>query len=125
MKRFRFAPLPYTKTQPHNMDSKPAPATNTFGKRTTDNTDMGGTSEINGLTIRWRAADTPFENARGTVSVHEVLQAAASRLSSIQRTAQATDINARALWHVTNAIDQLAGIVPAEDVSKFLKELPE
>jgi hypothetical protein len=107
------------------MDHKPAQATNTFRKQTADNTDMGGTSHINGLVIQWRAADTPFENARGTVSVHEVLQAAASRLSSIQRTAQASDVNARALWHVTNAIDQLAGIVPAEDVSKFLKELPE
>lgn len=97
----------------------------TFRRAEPTQDDRGGVSTVNGLQIKWRQSDVAFGDAPGTVSPLEVLQAVAARLSSLQRTAQKADINARTLWHVTNAIDQLAGTVPAEDVSKFLRELPE
>lgn len=97
----------------------------TFRRSEPNQSDLGGVSNVNGLQIKWRQSDVAFGDAPGTVSPLEVLQAVAARLSSLQRTAQKADINARTLWHVTNAIDQLAGNVPAEDVSKFLRELPE
>ena len=108
-------------------ESKPSePAIeNTFRRLEPTQDDRGGVSTVNGLQIKWRQSDVEFGTAPGSVSPLEVLRAVAARLSSLQRTAQRADVNARALWHVTNAMDQLAGNVPAEDLSKFLRELPE
>lgn len=108
-------------------ESKPAePAMeNTFRRSEPSNDDLGGETVVNGLRIQWRKTDVEFGTAPGSVSPLEVLRAVAARLSSLQRTAQRADVNARALWHVTNAMDQLAGNVPPEDLSKFLRELPE
>ena len=76
--------------------------------RTVDGNDYGGESQASPNTkIRWApvclSPNVTYEGA----SVANVLEACAARLSHIQQTPQAADRNAKALWHVIQAMDTL------------------
>jgi hypothetical protein len=64
--------------------------------------DLGGDSHVSpNTTIHWRPASVV--DSDGT-TVEAVLQATAVRLSHLQKSPQAQDKNARALWHVMKAL---------------------
>jgi hypothetical protein len=66
------------------------------------NNDLGGTSHVSPNTvIHWRSASKI--DSEGAVP-EDVLKATAVRLSHLQRSPQAQDKNARALWHVMKAL---------------------
>jgi hypothetical protein len=69
--------------------------------------DLGGTSVLSSATaIKWRSEF--YTNSKGA-SVLEVVKAAADRIQQLQRTPQASDTNARALWELRKAIDIMEG----------------
>ena len=80
-----------------------------------DGNDYGGESQASPNTkIRWAPAVTSSPNVTYEgATVADVLQATAARLSQIQKTPQAADRNAKALWHVLQAMDLLDAKQPA------------
>lgn len=80
--------------------------------------DLGGTSVLSSSTvIKWRSEF--YTNSQGA-TVIEIVKAAADRMQRLQRTPQASDTNARALWELRKAIDIMEGkdslpVSPLED----------
>jgi hypothetical protein len=82
--------------------------------RTLEGADYGGESQVSQDTkIKWAAVGP--QGATGA-TVADVLEATAARLSQIQKTPQAADKNAKALWHVLQAMDLLNNKAPAVGV---------
>lgn len=94
--------------------------------RTADGNDYGGESQVSRNTkIRWQPAATSPNLIYEGASVANVLEATAARLSQIQKTPQAADLNAKALWHVLQAMDVLNGKTPAVSIGLGGSSLPE
>jgi hypothetical protein len=76
--------------------------------------DYGGESQASPNTkIRWAPVTlSPGVQSEGA-TVADVLAACVARMSQIQKTPQASDTNARALWEVQKAMDLLNGQAPA------------
>lgn len=93
---------------------------------TADGNDYGGDSQASPNTkIRWAPAATSPNVTYEGATVANVLEAIAARLSQIQKTPQAADRNAKALWHVLQAMDLLNGKTPAVGVGFGGSSLPE
>ena len=85
-----------------NADPKNRFLTTPFGS------DYGGESQASPNTkIRWAPAVLPPNVKSEGATVADVLEVTAARLSHIQKTPQAADVNAKALWHVLQAMDLL------------------
>ncbi len=77
---------------------------------TPNGNDFGGDSLVSSNTkINWAPVNLPPNVQSHGASVEGVLEACAARLSQIQKTPQAADVNAKALWHVLQAMDLLSG----------------
>jgi hypothetical protein len=84
--------------------------------RTLEGADYGGESQVSQNTkIKWAPVGLATPQIEGA-SVADVLEATAARLSQIQKTPQAADKNAKALWHVLQAMDLLNNKAPAVGV---------
>lgn len=85
-----------------NADPKNRFLTTTFGN------DYGGESRPSPNTIIcWAPVALPPNVKSQGATVADVLEVTAARLSHIQKTPQAADVNAKALWHVIQAMDLL------------------
>lgn len=94
--------------------------------RTADGNDYGGESQASPNTkIRWAPAVTTTNVTYHGATVADVLEATAARLSQIQKTPQAADANAKALWHVLQAMDLLNAKPPAVGGGFGGSSLPE
>lgn len=81
------------------------PSRHTFRRDAATDNDLGGVSNVSPSTnIHWRA-ESAVDSEGATVA--GVLEAAALRLEAIQKTPQAADANARALWEVMKALAAL------------------
>jgi hypothetical protein len=81
------------------------PSRHTFRRDAATDNDLGGVSNVSPNTnIHWRS-ESAIDSEGATVA--GVLEAAAMRLEAIQKTPQADDANARALWDVMKALAAL------------------
>jgi hypothetical protein len=76
--------------------------------------DYGGESQASPNTIiKWAPVNLPAHIKSDGASVPDVLAACSARLSHLQKTPQASDTNAKALWEIVKAMDILNGNAPA------------
>ena len=81
------------------------PSRHTFRRDAATDNDLGGVSNVSPSTnIHWRI-ESAVDSEGATVA--GVLEAAALRLEALQKTPQAADANARALWEVLKALAAL------------------
>ena len=76
--------------------------------------DYGGESQASPNTkIKWAPVNLPAHITSDGASVADVLAACSARLSHLQKTPQASDTNAKALWEIVKAMDILNENAPA------------